>query len=252
MHLLYLDDAGSAPNPEESYFVLGGLSVYEAQAHFLTQELDKLAQSIDPKTPDSVEFHASEIFSRRSPPWRSMSRGEAQGVIKSVLRILADTYESAKAFACAIHKTSFSTADPVELAFEDLTSRFDKYLTRLREGGDRQRGMMILDQSSYETSLQNLARDFRKLGTRWGGIHNLADVPLFVSSSASRIVQLADHVAYATFRRYNAGDAQYFDIVSSKFYAAENVVHGLSHKQTVDHSCMCPACLSRRFGPSPG
>lgn len=45
MHLLYLDDAGSAKNPNERYLVLGGVAVYEAQAHWVTRELDKLAVS---------------------------------------------------------------------------------------------------------------------------------------------------------------------------------------------------------------
>jgi hypothetical protein len=31
MHLLYLDDAGSAGNKSEEYLVVGGVSVYEAQ-----------------------------------------------------------------------------------------------------------------------------------------------------------------------------------------------------------------------------
>ena len=42
MHLVYLDDAGSASNPNEQYLVLGGVSVFEAQPHWVTRELDKL------------------------------------------------------------------------------------------------------------------------------------------------------------------------------------------------------------------
>ncbi len=133
----------------------------------------------------------------------------------------------------------------MEIAFEDLCSRFDMYLSRLRAGGDRQRGLLILDESSHETTLQRMAREFRTLGTRWGVIRNLAEVPLFVDSKASRLVQLADHVAYAVFRRYNAHDARYFDVISSKFDAADGVIHGLSHK-VVDPHCMCIACMSRR------
>lgn len=247
MHLLYLDDAGSARNPNEEYLVLGGVSIFEAQAHWFTEELDKLATTIDPACPQDVEFHASEIFSRRVPPWRGMSREEAQGVIKAVLNILRRSYESAKSFACAIHKPSYPGADPVELAFEDLCSRFDLYLSRLRGEGDRQRGILILDESTHETTLQRMARDFRALGTQWGVIRNLAEVPLFVDSGASRLVQLADHVAYAVFRRYNASDSTYFDMIASKFDAAEGVVHGLAHKQAVDPQCMCVACMSRRI-----
>lgn len=246
MHLLYLDDAGSAPNPSEEYLVLGGVSIFEAQAHWFTQELDTLASGIDAANPHGVEFHASEIFARRSQPWRGMSREEAQGVIKAVLNVVRNSYETARVFACAIHKASFPGRDPVELAFEDLCSRFDRYLCRLRAQSDRQRGILILDESAHETTLQQMARDFRTLGTRWGVVRNLAETPLFVDSSASRVVQVADHVAYAVFRRYNAGDAQYFDIIAPKFDSCDGVIHGLAHKQTMDPMCMCIACMSRR------
>ena len=246
MHLLYLDDAGSANNLQEEYFVLGGISIFEAQSYFFVQEMDKLATTINPSNPHGVEFHASEIYSRKEQPWRGMSQGEARGVIKAVLNILKQSYETARVFACAVHKPSYPGRDPVELAFEDLCSRFDLYLDRLRAQGDRQRGILILDESTHETTLQRMTRDFRTLGTRWGILHNLAETPLFVDSKASRSIQLADHVAYAVFRRYNAGDTNYFDIISPKFDSFEGVIHGLAHKQRLDTTCMCLACSSRR------
>jgi len=246
MHLLYLDDSGSGPNPTEEYLVLGGLSVYEAQAHWFTQEMDRLAQGIDPANPQNVEFHASEIFSRRSPPWNRLSRDEAQGVIKAVLRIVGQSYETARVFGCAVHKPSYPGRDPMEVAFEDLCSRFDLFLTRMGAAGDRQRGLIILDESTHETSLQDMARNFRTIGTRWGNIRNLADIPLFINSRASRLTQVADHIAYSIFRRYQSGDAQYFDIIASRFDIADGIIHGLSHKQSINMNCMCPACLSRR------
>ncbi len=55
MRLLYLDDAGSAANSNEEYFVLAGVSVFEAQTNWFTQELDRLAQSIDAANPSQVE-----------------------------------------------------------------------------------------------------------------------------------------------------------------------------------------------------
>lgn len=250
MHLLYLDDAGSAGNKNEDYFILGGVSIFEAQANFITQELDKLAAEIDPSDPHNIEFHASVIFSRKINPWNKMSRAEAQGIIKAVLNIFKNSYDTGRAFACAVHKASYPLRDPVELAFEDLCSRFDRFLDRLRAEGDRHRGLIILDESSHETTLQTMARDFRTLGTRWGVIHHLAETPLFVQSKASRIVQLADHLAYSVFRRYNAGDTQYFDIIASKFDTQDGIIHGLSHKQLNNFSCMCPACLCRRMSSS--
>ena len=246
MHLLYLDDSGSAGNPNEQYLVLGGVSVFEAQSHWITQQLDTLAENINPNDPHSVEFHASEIFSRRSQPWKGLNQEEARGIIKSVLSVLANAYESARAFACVVHKASYPNQDPMEVAFEDLCSRFDRYLQRLRNIGDTQRGLVILDKSAYETTLQQMSVEFRTLGTTWGVIRNLADTPLFVDSRASRVIQLADHVAYAVFRRYHASDTQYLDIISGKFDSEDGVVHGLAHKEPGNLGCMCIACLSRR------
>ena len=179
-----------------------------------------------------------------------MSKAEAQGVIKAVLKIAANSYESARIFACAVHKASYNSRDPVELAFEDLCSRFDKFLSRIRAEGDRQRGLLILDKTTYETSLQKLATDFRFYGTKWGVIRNLADTPLFIDSKASRAVQIADHIAYAIFRRYNSGDTQYFDIIASKFDCSDGIIHGLAHKISDNDNCMCPCCLSRRVSQS--
>jgi hypothetical protein len=246
MHLLYLDDSGSAGNAKEEYLVLGGVSVFEAQADWITSELDKLAQTFGVPNPHDLEFHASEIFSRRQPPWDGLSKDEARGAIRAVLQVLANSYDTARAFACALHKRSFPGRDPMELAFEELCSRFDRYLSRLRNAGDRQRGLIILDESAHETTLQAMARQFRRLGTTWGVLRNLADTPLFIDSRASRIVQLADHVAYAVFRRYEHGDTQYFDLIASRFDSADGVVHGLVHRQSADPRCMCLACVTRR------
>jgi hypothetical protein len=244
MHLLYLDDAGSVGNKDEQYFVLGGISIFEAQADYITREMDLLAEKIDPQNPYDIEFHASEIYARRTTPWKNMTQAEARGIIKAVLQIFAKTYETARAFACAIEKSSYSSA--VELAFEDICKRFDLYLQRMRAEGEHQRGLLILDESSHEKTLQTLARDFRRRGTRWGGIHNIADIPFFVNSRASRLIQLADAIAYSVFRRYNSGDSQYLDIIVSKFDQSEGILHGLVHKQLATETCWCPACASRR------
>jgi len=184
------------------------------------------------------------------PAARNHGKGwGVKSVIKAVLQIVAGSYDTARIFCCAVEKASIRPeTDPVELAFEDLCQRFDLYLSRLRGQGDRQRGLLILDKSTRETSLQRLTREFRNLGTKWGAIHNLADIPFFVDSSASRLVQCADVIAYAVFRRYNSGDAQYFDIIASKFDTADGVLHGLAHKVADNANCMCPACLSRRLG----
>lgn len=240
MYLLYLDDSGSADNAKEQFLVLGGVCVFERQVNHFTVELDKIARRLFPSDPDSVEFHASEIFSGRQEPWKALARVQRQEVIKEVLGVLANAYDTARAFACVVHKASYPR-HPMEVAFEDLCSRFDKFLTRKNE-----KGLIILDESTHATTLLGMARDFRRLGTQWNVIRHIVDGPMFVSSRAFRCVQLADHVAYAVFRRYEAKDTNYLDVVISRFDSDGKVIHGLRHAQSGIQNCMCPACLSRR------
>jgi hypothetical protein len=248
MYVLYLDDSGSTKNSNEDYLVLGGLSIFERQVHWVSEAVEKLAESLLPEDPGAVEFHASSIFSGREAPWNGLTKEKRIQVIKEILSILGKSHASTRAFACAVHKKSFPNTDPMELAFEELCNRFDLQLKRLHFEGDTQRGMIILDDSTYETTLQGLARNFRYHGTRWGVLRNIVDVPFFVNSRASRCVQVADHVAYSVFRRYQAGDTSYLDIIMSKFDSERGKLHGLTHKQSFDPNCMCPACMSRRLG----
>lgn len=252
MHILYLDDSGSPLDQKQQYFVLGGMSIYESQIKWLTKKMDALACDIWPEEPANVEFHASEIFSRRKNPWQQMTRDEACGVIISVLRIFADdTNNGARAFACAAQKSYLlrNNKEPVTATFEDLCSRFDMYLKRLNAKGDRQSGLLVLDKSRQESTMQKMVRHFQNFGTQWQStIRNLSDVPFFVDSRMSRMVQLADHIAYAVFRRYSHGDTKYFDIIAKKFDADDDgILHGLTHRHDEMHRCMCPACMMWRM-----
>lgn len=113
-------------------------------------------------------------------------------------------------FGAAIHKASVSPNEPMEYAFEQVCNRFDKFLGR-HLSGETQRGLIILDETTYETSLH-----FRVDGHRWGKFYDLADVPFFVNSKATRLIQYADLIAYALRRYYEEGDSNYFDIIIKK------------------------------------
>ena len=42
MHILYLDDSGSAGNPADRHVVLAGVSVFEREPHWLCGHLDRV------------------------------------------------------------------------------------------------------------------------------------------------------------------------------------------------------------------
>lgn len=248
MYLLYLDDSGSIENQNEEYFVLGGVCVPENSVRWLAHKLEEYAEQIEASNPRLVEFHASEIYAGRNFPWDRFRSEERKQVIKNVLGSLRDAYPDIVVFACAIHKASFPSQDPVEMAFEDLSSRFNMYLQRVSTADYRQRGIIVLDKSSYEIQLQNQAVNFRAEGNQWGSyLRQICEVPLFVDSKASRIIQLADHIAYAVFRRYNAGDLNYFGCIEGRFDTSDGIMHGLRHLQTNNPSCTCPSCITRHL-----
>ena len=102
----------------------------------------------------------------------------------------------------------------------------------------------------YGEPLQLLARRFREAGTRWGTLRNMAEVPLFVDSAASRLIQIADLLAWAVWRRYEYHDTRYFDGIVGRFDRDGGVIHGLVHRRAgAPGDCSCPACMSRSMRP---
>ena len=91
--------------------------------------------------------------------------------------------------------------------------------------------MIIFDKSTYETTIQALATDFRTIGHSWGIIRNFAEVPLFLDSRASRLIQLADMIAYTTFRHFERGDSGLFASIQHRFDSEGGINHGLHIRQ---------------------
>ena len=114
------------------------------------------------------------------------------------------------------------------LTFSDRESKVSPWLIiRLHKNKNTQRGIIIFDKSTYETTIQSLAIDFRTIGYQWGVIRNFAEVPLFLDSKASRLIQLADIIAYSIFRYFEKGDNTFYSIIEPRFDAEGGIVHGL-------------------------
>jgi hypothetical protein len=252
MYLLYLDESGSVTSRDEKYFVLAGIAVFERQAYWLQNSLERLASTLGHPTPETLEIHGSVIHSGRSW-WRKIPRETRRAVIVDGLKSAQElAHYQWRLFGVVVDKNAVSPEDPVEYAFEQVSSRFDQFLRRLYLQGDPQRGLIVLDQSKsdQETRLQSLATGFRTLGNRWGTMNNLADVPFFVDSKATRGIQYADLVAYAISRKYERDDDEFFNVIANWFDSEGGVVHGLHHYRNRNDSCDCPACVSRHHNAS--
>ena len=244
MYVLYLDGSGSVKNPNERHFVLAGVAVFERQIYHLIRRADKYVDETAPG--HDAELHGSAMSSGKGSAWKGISRPDRLRAIEGGLDLLRDAHRSVVAFAVAVDKAVVSPDDPVEYAFEEICNRFDLFLTRLHNrDADTHRGLVVMDESHYEGALQGLARHYREEGTRWGNLRNLAEVPLFVDSTASRLIQIADLLAWAVWRRYEFGDTRFFDRIVPRFDAEGGVIHGLVHRRGANDDCYCPACLSR-------
>ncbi len=134
-------------------------------------------------------------------------------------------------FGAVISKASLPAEDPIDHAFEQLSYRFDLFLKRqYQRHGNRERGLIIFDTSTTEQTIQTLARDFKRLGHSWGKTSNYAEVPVFLDSRASRLIQLADLVAFSLYRNFEHGDSSFYDVIKDCFDAEGGVVHGLYTK----------------------
>lgn len=244
MYLLYVDESG---NPDEQggdgqYFVLGGVAVFEREVYWISDELNQLAATHFPGT--EIEFHAQAISSHRDEPWHSCPTATRNQIIDELCATLCR--HRVVLFGVALEKSM--AHEVVGRAFEEICNRCDLFLRRLHAQGDTQRGLIIFDESRYESRLQTLLAEYRSLGTRFGTpVRNFADVPLFADSKATRLLQLADLVAYAIFRRYERGDTRLLDKIITKFDADNGVMHGLVHLTKSGSTCTCPACLTRRL-----
>ena len=167
--------------------------------------------------------------------WKAHTLQMRLQAIQDALKIgVSDNYpRSVRLFGAIIKKDCLIGNDPVEHAFEQLTSRFDLFLKRLhKKHNNSQRGIMLFDESSTEKRIQTLAREFKYTGHTWGKTINYAEVPVFLDSRASRLIQLADLVAYSLFRFYEHNDDSFYQVIQHCFDSEGSVQHGLYLKNT--------------------
>jgi hypothetical protein len=180
MYLLYLDDAGAVANTTEQHFVLGGICLFERQAYFLARTLDELVAPSGHPEPETLELHGSAIFAGRGW-WRHLKRDDRRQIIHQALGSFCNLRGDWCLFGVVVDKIARSPEDPVEYAFEQLCNRFDLFLRRQYVNNNQpQRGLIILDRSTRETRLQNLAIHFRNHGHRWGTLRNIVNVPFLL------------------------------------------------------------------------
>jgi hypothetical protein len=249
MYLLYVDESGGS---EHENLVLGGVAAFEGDLRGLTEGVEALLEKYFPGNGINTRLHMREL---RGLAWSSeepsFGKAEFFSLADDLCELVASEADRHKMvlFGNVIHRPSLAPAqDAYSLAFEGVTKRFDSFLVREHKRGNTQKGIMIIERSTdfRIKQLREIFSEFRTEGTRWGRIYNLPEIPLFARKDDTRLVQLADFVAYATFRRYEYSQGRDFDRILHGFDADNGVIHGLGHLAPSGRPCPCQTCVTRR------
>ena len=140
MFILYLDESGT--DAESRHFALAGLAVFERQTYFLSQQMDKVAQTYFRESSEEVELHSSALMARQrrlKPPFSSLDFGDRLTLRNEIYRVIADS--NARLFGVAVEKSALDE-DAYEYSLEQVLSRFDRMLSPVlssRKSGARNR-----------------------------------------------------------------------------------------------------------------
>jgi hypothetical protein len=227
MQLLYIDDSGSVVDKNCTQCVLAGFAIHEGKTHWIEKAVDDIVSSYFPNFPD-IELHGNHMRTGKKE-WRRIEKSIREKLIIDILTLIKNSYPKIRLFASVISKKSAIGIDISENLFTQIASRFDMYLKRIyRTHSLRERGIAIFDKSINELKIQAWSHAFKKEGHKYGKkLYNFAEVPLFLDSKMSRLIQIADIIAYAIFRRYEFNDDTFFTIIKDCFDKEGGVVHGL-------------------------
>lgn len=229
MYLLYIDDSGSVEDPNTKFLVLAGISVFERQTHWLEANVTSIASRFDTAYPENIELHAGPMRVGKEG-WERFSPNDRVQAVVDTLSLLNNKHSKIGVFAAVIEKSLLPVHEIIPHAFEKLAAAFDDSLAakyHLSKGKNAQRGIVIFDKSTFEQNIQGLARVFKHYGHANGHLRNFAEVPLFLDSKASRLIQIADLVAYWIFRRYQALDDRGFQLIAPYIHSFGGGSQGL-------------------------
>jgi hypothetical protein len=112
--------------------------------------------------------------------------------------------------------------------------------------GENLYGLLVQDNNqTVSARLTAMMRNFHSVGTMWTDIDRIIETPLFVDSSLTSMVQMADVCAYATRRFFENYETDLFDRIYDRFDRAAGRVVGIRHYTGVVQ-CTCRVCVDHR------
>ena len=245
MYLFYLDESGGPDSwGENDNFVLAGIAIHEGQIRRLSEQLDAVQRRFFPSIGIPIELHAQHIRSGKGR-FRQMPQEDRAALLDSAYNVITNaSFPNLIAFITSIHVSAVTSASQaLRVCLEDICQRFNTFLVRQFNAGYKDKGLLIMDKSGREARIRELMAEFERLGTQHGYLDNIMDVPYFVDSAHTRMIQMADLLAFAGGRYFNVNDRAYLDKVLPRIdrRSAMGEMVGLKHIIAHSHDCSCIA-----------
>lgn len=175
---------------------------------------------------------------KKTEAYIHLSRNE-RIILGQELADLVGSWSDVRLFSDAHSKQHTNGADHYTMAFEQIVTRFNTYLT-VTNGP---LGILVQDNNqTVANRLTEVMRSYHRSGTAWSRITKIIETPLFVDSALTSMVQLADLCSYASRRFFEKGETDLFYRIKSRFDRKDGTLVGIRHF-TGRFKCQCEICM---------
>jgi hypothetical protein len=175
-------------------------------------------------------------------PYSHLTRDQRLACLQQLCSTVAG-WTDARVFAEAISKPDFrpGTSTPYEMAFEQVLTRYQAFL-----GNVNSNGIVVHDNNTkVAPRLHALCCKFHEQGTFYRRIPNIVETPLFVDSSLTGMIQMADLCSFALRRFLENGDRRLWTVLESRVDRNRGALVGVRH-YTGRRRCTCHICMGHR------
>ena len=233
---MYVDDSGAADYKDKSkQYILSGVIIHKDNIKDMKNAVHQY--KIDNFTDEYIdaEIHTHDIFKSREEFTRI--------TLETKYQLLDKLYETISnmditTISVIIDKELLKIKHPTwsvfNITWTYLVERYDKYI----EGSDKadEGGIIKIDKSTsrQQANAFKIVNELRKEGSYWQKVNHIIQDPIFVNSAAVEGIQVADAIAYCTFR-HETGSTKfepYWNKIYDKFRKGEyNKVQGYGIKE---------------------
>lgn len=231
MHLIYVDESGTANFTDPEHFILSSLIINEK--NWVTLDIDFIKLKLNFLFASNFELHTSEIAYFRKK-FHGLSKNERCDILLQMSQLI--TTNSCSLISIVIDKEKVEAKNRKsewveEWAWRLLFERLEKFLHRRWSPSKKEYGLLCVDSRNrkQDNQIRDSLKQFRNSGSMYQDSKYLIEDPFFVKSEFRNMIQLVDFVAWVSRKEYNlskknspaAKDEQFFhslfETISIKF-----------------------------------